>query len=111
MMTTMAFKPSALKNPFSWAITKGREVLPVRVVRPSVRRSCAPALRMKNRNKKQSRRIQRPSEYIFLAPFPAANLNIFISALSFLEGRHLRQLVEQRGVDEVLRLRLLGLGL
>src|SRR6266850_620492 len=41
MMTTMPLSPSALKKPFSSAITKGIEVLPVRVVRPRVIRSWA----------------------------------------------------------------------
>src|SRR4030095_9774858 len=41
MMTTTPLSPSALKKPFSSAITKGIEVLPVRVVRPSVMRSGA----------------------------------------------------------------------
>src|SRR6266508_4610437 len=41
MITTMALTPSALKNPFSSAMTNGRDVLPLRVVRPRVIRSWA----------------------------------------------------------------------
>src|SRR5581483_11891675 len=43
MTTTTALRPSPLKKPFSSAMTNGSELLPVRVVRPSVIfLSCAP---------------------------------------------------------------------